>query len=392
MRHAFALILAAGTALYALPAFAVDGTAFAERLKVIYAEQGGGGEIAYDNVETSGEDVTLKGVKFKVPPATEFPLGDLMFGGVTEEDGNFIVETVTVPDLNTTSEQSTIAMKGFVIENLVVPSEANTTTPFLLYDRAAVSEVSVGIAGKQAFTMKDYEVLIDAPEPDKEIAFTSEAKSIFVDVAGLASDPKSLEQAKALGLEQIDGRLIMNGSWVAEKGSLDVSEFSFDVPNAGKINLTMAFDGYTKEFMKTLQEVSKATQAAGTDENAQAAQGLAMLGLMQQLAYVSTKARYDDAGLANRALDLTAKEQNTTREALIAQGKAVMPLMLGQLQNPEFATAVSTAVGKFLDDPKSIEIDATPAAPVPGAMLMATGAGNPMELIKTLNVVVKANE
>ena len=392
MRHAFALILATGTALYTLPAFAVDGTAFAERLKVIYALQGGGGEIVYDNVETSGENITLKGVKFKVPPATEFPLGDLKFNGVTEDAGSFNVETVTVPDINTTSEQSTIAMKGFVIENLIVPSEANTTTPFLLYDRAAVAEVSVGIAGKQAFTMKDYEVLIEAPEPEKEIAFKSEAKSIFVDVAGLATDPKSLAQAKALGLEQIDGKLIMDGSWVAENGQLDVSEFSFDVPNAGKINLTMAFDGYTKDFMKTLQEVSKATQAAGTDENAQAAQGLAMLGLMQQLAYVSTSIRYDDAGLANRALDLTAKEQNTTREALIAQGKAVLPLMLGQLQNPEFATAVSLAVGKFLDNPKSIEIDATPAEPVPGAMLMATGAGNPMELIKTLNVVVTANE
>jgi hypothetical protein len=392
MRHAFALILTAGTALYTLPAFAVDGTAFAERLKAIYAEQGGGGEIAYDSVDTTGEDVTLKGVKFKVPPATEFPLGDLTFGGVTEDAGSFKVAKVTVPDVSTTSDQSSVAMKGFVIENLIVPSEANTATPFLLYDRAAVAEVSVGIAGKQAFTMKDYEILIDTAAPETKIAFTSVAKSLFFDVAGLTTDPKSLEAVKALGLGEIDAKLIMNGSWVAEKGSLDVSEFSFDVPNAGKINLTMAFDGYTKDFMKTLNEVSKAAQAAGTDEQAQTAQGLAILGLMQQLAYVSTKIRYDDAGLANRALDLTAKDQNTTRDALIAQGKAVMPLMLGQLQNPEFATAVSLAVGKFLDDPKSLEIDATPTAPVPGAMLMATGAGNPMELLKTLNVVVKANE
>ncbi len=392
MRHAYAFILAAGTALYALPAFAVDGTAFAERLKAIYAEQGGGGEISYDSVDTSGEDVTLKGVKFKVPPATEFPLGDLMFGGITEDAGSFKVATVTVPDVSTTSEQSTIGMKGFIIENLVVPSEANTTTPFLLYDRAAVAEVAVAIAGKPFFSMTDYEVLIDTSAPTEKIAFTSVAKSLYFDVAGMATDPKSLDQAKALGLEQIDGKLVMNGSWVAEKGSLDISEFSFDLPNAGKINMTMAFDGYTKEFMKTLQAVSKSMQAAGTDEQAQAAQGLAMLGLMQQLAYVSTKIRYDDAGLANRALDLTAKEQNTTRDALIAQGKAVLPLMLGQLQNPEFANAVSIAVGKFLDDPKSLEIDATPAEPVPGTMLMATGAGNPMELIKTLNVVVKANE
>ena len=392
MRHAFAFILATGTALYALPAFAVDGPAFAERLKAVYALQGGGGEIIYDGVEALGDNVKLKGVKFKVEPATEFVLGDLLFEGVEEEGGDWSVAKTSIPDINTTSDQSTVVMKGFVIENLIVPSEANTTTPFLLYDRAALDEVSVSIGGKPAFSMMDYEVLIEAPEPEVKIAFTSEAQSIVINVVDLATDAKTLEGAKALGLEKIDAKLIMDGAWVAEKGQLDVTEFSFDIPNAGKIDFTFAIDGYTKDFMKTLQDVSKAAQAAGTDENAQAAQGLAMLGLMQQLAYVSTNIRFDDAGLTNRAVEFAAKQQNISAADLILQSKAVLPLVLGQLQNPEFATAVSVAVGKFLDDPKSLEIDATPAEPVPGAMLMATGVGNPMELIKTLNVTVKANE
>ena len=392
MRQAFALILAAGASFAAFPAFALDGTAFAERLKAVYALQGGGGEISYASADTVGDNVQLKGVKLVVAPANEYPLGDILFEGVAEDAGEWSVEQVTVPDFSTTSEQSTVAMKGFVIENLFVPAVGDETTPFLLYDRAAVGEVSVTIGGKPAFGMKNYEVLIDAPEPEVQIAFTSQAESVYANLADLATDAKSLEGAKALGLDKIDGKLVMNGSWVAEKGQMDVSEFSFDLPNAGKIDLTFAIDGYTKEFMKTLQEVSKATQAAGTDEKAQAAQGLAMLGLMQQLAYVTTNIRYDDAGLTNRALDYAAKQQNITAKDLVLQSKAVLPLMLGQLQNPEFAAAVSAAVGKFLDDPKSLEIDATPAEPVPGALLMATGAGNPMELIKTLNVVVTANE
>ena len=161
MRNVFALILAAGTSLYAQLAFAVDGTAFAERLKAVYALQGGGGEISYESAESLGDNVKLKGVKFKVEPATEFAVGDLLFEGVSEEEGDWFVGKTSVPDINTTSEQSTVVMKGFVIENLIVPSEANTTTPFLLYDRAAVAEVSVAIEGKTAFSMKEYEVLID---------------------------------------------------------------------------------------------------------------------------------------------------------------------------------------------------------------------------------------
>ena len=116
MRHAFALFLATGTALSAFPAFALDGTAFAERLKAVYAIQGGGGEISYDSATVDGDNVTMKGIKFKVPPATDYPLGDLLFEGVTEDAGAWSVEQVSVPDFSTTSEQSTVSMKGFIIE------------------------------------------------------------------------------------------------------------------------------------------------------------------------------------------------------------------------------------------------------------------------------------
>ncbi len=392
MRHTFALFLACGTALCSYPAFAVDGTAFAERLKTVYAAKGGGGEIIYESVETADENVTLKGAKIKSSPDVEFAVGDILFEGVSEDEGEWLAELVSIPDISTTSEESTLVLKGFVIENLIVPAEDDSTLSFPLYDRAAIEEASVSIDGKPSISMKNYEILVEAAEPDVEVSFTSEAESIYVDVADMATAAKSLEGAKALGLEKIDGTLIMNGSWLAENGAVEVSELSFDVPDAGRIGFSFSLEGYTSAFMQTLQEVTKTTASAGSNEQAEAAQGLAMLGLMQQLSFVSTQIRYDDAGLANRAIDYAAKQQNTTREALVAQGKAMLPLMLGQLQNPEFATAVSAAVSTFLDNPKSLEIDATPAAPVPGTLLMATGAGNPMELIKTLNVVVKANE
>ena len=62
------------------------------------------------------------------------------------------------------------------------------------------------------------------------------------------------------------------------------------------------------------------------------------------------------------------------------------------LNNPELATQISTAVNAFMDDPQNLEIKAAPAAPVPFAQLMAAGMGNPLDLAKTLNVSVTANQ
>jgi hypothetical protein len=389
----YALILAAGCSFVPGAAWALDGNAFAERLKTSYGAQAGGGGLSYGSVEVDGDTVTLKAATLDVDPTTKLPLGDLVFTGVTEDGGAWLAETATIADINTTVETATYVMKGFIIEGMTIPAaNADGTTPFILYDRAAIDEASVSIGGKPAAGMVGYEVVVSADDPAVRMDFESDAESLYVNIADISTDPASVESAKALGVERLDGALSMNGSWTAEKGTLTVSEFSYDVPDLGKIDLTFAIDGYTPEFIKTLGEVSNAAAAAGNDEQAQAAQGLAMLGLIQQLAYVSTKIRYDDAGFANRALDFAAARQGTTREAFVPQLKGMVPFMLGQLQNPDLAASATAAISAFLDDPQNITINATPAAPVPGAMLMATGAGNPMELIKTLNVQVTANE
>ena len=44
------------------------------------------------------------------------------------------------------------------------------------------------------------------------------------------------------------------------------------------------------------------------------------------------------------------------------QAKAIVPFLMAQLNNPELTTEVTAAVGKFLDDPKSLEIAAEPPA------------------------------
>jgi hypothetical protein len=155
----------------------------------------------------------------------------------------------------------------------------------------------------------------------------------------------------------------------------------------------MTFDlgGYTPDFIKAMQEMQKkmAEHPADADNSAQ---GLAMLGLMQQLTFHSASLRWDDDSLTGKAIDYIAKQQNMKPEDIRNQAKAIVPFLAGQLNNPELSAQITAAVTKYLDDPQSLEIAATPAAPVPFAQIAAAAMSDPLQLTRTLGVTVSANE
>lgn len=373
--------------LAASPAVALEGEEFAQRLVSLYANTSG--KMTYAGVETSGTDVILKGVGVDAGSPEALPLGDITFRNVTLDGATWKAERAEFQDINTVAEGATIVANGMSMDGLVLPGDP--ATPFLLYDRAEVKEVSVTVAGVPVFAMKDYAADVTYGMPVDELAFTSAAEAITVTVP--ATDANSVATATALfGGPSVTGRMVLNGSWTNSNGRMDLSEFSLAVPGSGKLNMAFTLDGYTVQFMQTLQQVTQAASAGGSNEQAQAAQGMAMLGLMQQLAFVSTMIRYEDEGLANKALDEIAKQQGRDKAQIVNETKAVIPFALAQLQKPEFAASVAKAVSDFLDNPKSITAKAAPAAPVPGALLMATGMGNPADLIDQLNVTVTAND
>ena len=96
--------------------------------------------------------------------------------------------------------------------------------------------------------------------------------------------------------------------------------------------------------------------------------------------------------LTGKVLEFIGKQQGMSASDIANQAKAIVPFLTGQLNHPELATQVSTAVNAYLDDPQNLEIAAEPAAPVPFAAIAAAGMGNPLELTKTLGVTVKANQ
>ncbi|UXN63681.1 hypothetical protein N8E89_14215 [Phyllobacterium sp. A18/5-2] len=386
-------VLAATSALvvFAGSAYAVDGNAVAARLKAVYAEQGG--TIEYGSVETNGSTVILKDTKVSTTGIKEsFNAGDVTLNDVSDvSGGGFKIGSLTMPDIDFSPEgepDNKISVDGISLEGITLPAEGATEplAKILQYEKAEVKHLNVNAKGKDVFTADNVTATISPLTQTSPVAFTTNVESFKADLSDI-EDPKTKDALKALGYETISGKIDINGTWNVSDGRLNFEKMDFVADNAGTLGLKFDISGYTLDFIKGLQEATKNMEGKPDD-----VQSMAMLGLMQQLSFTGASIRFDDASVTYKALDYVAKQQGAKRGDLINQAKAILPMAAAQLGNAEFAQSLGAAVNTYLDNPKTIEIKAAPAKPVPFAIIAAGGMADPKSLIKTLGVTVTASQ
>ncbi|RWM05948.1 MAG: DUF945 domain-containing protein [Mesorhizobium sp.] len=385
--------LAFSTFLLTLPlnaAFAAD-PAVAERVKATLAAQGV--DISWTGVSGDDSNVVLQGVSIK--PAAEkeaLPIGDVKLEGVSAANGGFDIATVSTSAFEHSKDGVTLNLSPFVIHDMKVPAEGSTDPlgSMMMYKSAELSSMTVKVGDKTAFSMDGLAVQITPPADGKAMDFTANTEKFNADLT-LVDDPKSKEAIDALGYQNISGNISMAGTWQPSDGKMELSKYDISVDNAGTLGMTFDLGGYTVDFIKSMQAMQKqlASQPEGADNSAQ---GMAMLGLLQQLSFNGASVRFDDDSLTGKVLDYVGKQQGMSAKDVANQAKAIVPFGMAQLNNPELTAEVSAAVNKFLDDPKSLEISAEPPSSVPFALIMAGAMSNPLDLPKTLGVKVKANE
>ncbi len=385
--------LALSTVLFTATAsaHAQDATAVADRIKEMLSKQGM--TVSWSAVNGDASAFTLEGVKLTLAGnPTPVELGKLSFEGVTEDSGGYRIETASTEALNKTEDGATIEISPFKLTGLKLAA-AGSTDPvanLMIYESAELASVSVKMGDKTAFSMQNLTAEITPVAEGKPMEFTAAAEKFTADLS-LAEDPQAKAAIEALGYQNLSGFFEFAGSWQPTDGRMNISKYDISVDDAGTFGMTFDLGGYTPDFIKAMQEMQAkmATQPADADNSAQ---GLAMLGLMQQLTFYSATLRWDDGSLTNKAVDYIAKNQNMSAEDIKNQAKAIVPFLTAQLNNPELSSVITAAVTKYLNDPKSLEIAATPPAPVPFAQIAATSMTNPIELTKSLGVTVKANE
>ncbi|MGX5843719.1 hypothetical protein ACWGTI_23655 [Mesorhizobium sp. ArgA1] len=385
--------LAFSTFLLTLPlnaAFAQD-TAVADRLKAALAVQGV--DITWTGVTGDNSSMVLQGVSVK--PAAEkeaLPIGDIKLEGVTEANGGFDIATISTSAFEHSKDGVTLNLTPFVIHDANIPAEGATGPlgSMMIYKSAELENLTVKVADKTAFSVDGVAVQITPPADGKAMEFSATTEKFNADLT-LVDDAKSKEAIEALGYQNISGNIEIGGTWQPSDGKMDLSKYDISVENAGTLGMTFGLGGYTVDFVKSMQEMQKkmAAQPEGADNSAQ---GMALLGLLQQLSFNSASVRFDDDSLTGKVLDYVGKQQGMSGKDIANQAKAIVPFGMAQLNNPELTAEVTAAVSKYLDDPKSLEISAEPPASVPFALIMAGAMSNPLDLPKTLGVHVTANE
>ena len=391
--HFRTLLAGAALATLASPAFALDGADLMAKLNATYATSGV--TIGYSNAAVDGSTVTLEGTELKATGAeAPIKLGTVTMDGV-EEDGNggYTIETVSFQDINVTEKEATVSAKDIALNGVSIPGTVvpGTLESLLMYESATAGPVSVTAKGKEVFSMSGMEANITRMDADAGLEFDATLSDLKADLTQV-EDPKAKETLAKLNMQTLEGKVSMSGSWELASGKLAVDEYAFDFKDVGRLNIALEFSGYTLELLKGLQEAIKAAEANPNKEEANAAMGMSMMGLVQQLTFNSASISFEDASITKKLLDYAGGEQGVSGDQMAQSLKGLVPIMIAQLNMPDLQNQISAAVNTYLDDPKSLTISAEPKEPVPFPMIMGAAMGAPQTIPQVLGVTITAND
>ncbi len=386
-----ARVFAASTALaliFGSAAMAADANAVAERLKAIYAKQGG--ELNFANVKADGSRIVLEGTTLKLTAESDktVPIGDVALNDVQDApDGGFTIGQVVVPDITVTDTED---------KKMPPRSRACRCTTFC----------SIGIGhgtARQHGPLRQSEDRRDCAraarkgwrdrQGHRRLARHVEQGGkdrLHHDRCKHRRDLRQRRQEPACAAwhENFQAAVNMKGQWSPQSGDMSLDQMEIDAVDLGKLNITASLGGYDLAFVEAVQKTQETMARTDTDKDAA---GLAILGLAEQLNVKNLAIRFDDASLTNKLLTYYAKKQGSDAKALGSQMKLMVPLMATQLNNPEFAAQLKTASDKYFSDPKSLTISASPDQPVTFASIVATASLDPTKIIQLLKVGVDAN-
>lgn len=364
----------------------------AARLQTYVADQGF--RIEWDAIEVDGASGVLVGARAGTEE-TMAEIGNVSLDGVSRDEKGYRIERISLPRFYADSEEdeASFTAEGIEIGNVLLPEEDRRDYygGFLFYESFNLDRMALTIGGVDVFTLGDLHFEIGEPDEETPMSFAGASESFTLDLS-LVEDENQLAVIEALGLRQMEGYFEIEGSWDPNDGRLELAQYDITIVEAGTLGFALDLGGYTPDLVASMRELQKQMAANGAEEGDNSAQGLAMLGLLQQMTFHGAEISFTDDSITSKVLEYVAKNQGMRPADIANQAKAIVPFALAQLNNPELTTQASQAVSAFLDNPGSLTIAARPAQAVPFALLMATAMTTPMELTKSLGVTVTAND
>jgi hypothetical protein len=379
--------LAVSALIMTLPlgsAFAQDVTAVAERLKVLSAHQGM--ELSWSNITGDPSSMVLEGVTVKPTGGAEpMAIGNVTLTDISEQNGGYRIETASTAPFSMDEDGVVIEASPLVFEGVTLPAEnaGDPMSSLTFYESASLASLVVKNAGKTAFSLQNAIGRISPYAAGQQMDFTGSVEKFTTDLS-LIQDPRVQGYVAALGYGVLEGDIRMQGSWTPTDGRWSMPQYDIRVNDVGTLGMTLDLGGLTPEFMDAANELS--AQAAASDgENP--AHDAKMMEMLKSLTFHGGTLRFNDDSLTGRTLDLIASFQGQKPEDVVNMAKMTIPLALAQMQMAQLAGAIVPAVSAYLDDPKSLEIVASPPAPVTFSEIHDASMATPSDSAATANAL-----
>ncbi len=369
-------------------AFAVDGQAFADRLKAVMDSQST--QLSFSGVSTDDDDVILKGAQITPngPAAQPVPLGDVRFADVTGSTADgWRAGRVEIADVDQSEDGTRVTVSGIRAEGVQIKgtNDKSASLSPIFFEKGQIDGVSVFKDGKTVASLENGRIET-LPAANGGYRSNFGVGRFLLDATSMQDGPQP-SPLVALGYPQLTGDLTGSGAWDPQTGALTLDPLQLEVENAGALSFSYTITGYTPSFIQSLAQLTEQMKASqGANDGA----GMAVIGLISQLYLRSAELSFTDRSLTNKLLDYYAKQNNQSREQLVDQLVGALPLALSYLQNPDFQAQVTAAVRDFLQNPRMINISIAPPSPVPATQLLGAAMGAPQTLPQILNLTVRS--
>ncbi len=371
-----------GHVLFANSAFALDGADVLKKLNGAMVAQIGD-SIEVGNIDVNGSTVTLRNVTYTPRGRDGITLGDVTMTGVAERSGGYTIEKILIPDVTIEQKNLSVSVTGLRVDDLAIPANAalNDIDSVFTY-RAHIGPVSALKVGEKFFSISAADS-VSTKRPDRKGVDSSFSIDGIVADLSLAQMPVSSQAIQHFELQNLRAAFSMKSSWELSTGKYDLTEYTVDLENIGKLNVKLSLSGVTPAFYNTADALYSSMTGTEDDQDTKNAKYLLGLAFVRQLTLNSAQIRFDDASYTNRAFDYMSKWDHLTRAQSANRFAKDILASTAELGIPDLQRMLSTAVIDYFDNPKSLTFSAAPTKPVPMSAVIET-ARNARELIPNM--------
>jgi len=368
-------VLLAGTAFLvggSLPASAIEPEAAAKALAAALVK-GSNVEATFESAELNGSDIVIGGfVVTRTAKDDRLSFEEIVIEAPIEgEKGVFQSPQITFTGGTLAGDVNGTIAAGTMTRVTVLDAAKQTSSApaaAILYDSAEATELKFVRSGQPG------EVTIDRiyVEAGNLVDDIPQDNSGSVEGIVLTSDlfPDTGFKPDTFGYDKLTVDLSWDVSRDIAASKLTINDFSVSIAEGGDLSLSGVIGDLPDP--RALNDAGAESDIAKTKVH-------------------ELSVRYDDHSLAGRVLDFLAQRQGLSRADYAQQIIDALPFLLIAINNPAFQEQVAGAVGGFLQNPQSLNLEIAPETPVSGDDLMALAKSEPGTIPDRLKASVTAN-